>query len=123
MFDSRVLDGRTVIVTGGGTGLGFSMALRFAELGANLVLASRDPAHLETACDKIRATGARALGIRCDVRSFEEVEHMVAGAERELGRVDVLVNNAAGNFLCPTEDLSPNGFASVVGIVLTGSFH
>jgi NAD(P)-dependent dehydrogenase (short-subunit alcohol dehydrogenase family) len=99
------------------------MAMRFAELGANLVLSSRDPSHIEPACEKARALGVRALPLRCDVRSFEEVEAVVSEAERQLGGIDILVNNAAGNFLCPTEDLTPNGFAAVVGIVLTGSFH
>ncbi|HVY49895.1 MAG TPA: SDR family oxidoreductase [Minicystis sp.] len=123
MFQGRCLAGRTAIVTGGGTGLGRAMSLKFADLGANVVLASRDPAHVEGAAAEVRARGAKALPIRCDVRHFEEVEAMVASAEAETGRVDILVNNAAGNFLCPTEDLSPNGFASVVGIVLQGSFH
>jgi NAD(P)-dependent dehydrogenase (short-subunit alcohol dehydrogenase family) len=111
MFKERCLEGRTAIVTGGGTGLGRAMALKFAEFGANLVLASRDPAHVEAAADEVRALGVKALSIRCDVKSFEEVDAMVGRAEAELGRVDVLVNNAAGNFLCPTEDLSPNAFA------------
>jgi NAD(P)-dependent dehydrogenase (short-subunit alcohol dehydrogenase family) len=123
MFKERCLSGRTAIVTGGGTGLGLSMALKFAELGANLVITSRDPNHIEPACEKIRAQGVKALPIKCDVRKFDEVEAMVAQAEKDLGRVDILVNNAAGNFLCPTEDLTPNGFAAVVGIVLQGSFN
>lgn len=123
MFKERCLAGRVAIVTGGGTGLGLSMALKFADLGADLVITSRDPAHTEPACEKIREKGVRALSIKCDVRKFEEVEAMVEKAEADLGRIDILVNNAAGNFLCPTEDLTPNGFASVVGIVLNGSFH
>ena len=123
MFKERCLTGRTAIVTGGGTGLGLSMALKFAELGANLVITSRDPAHIEPACEKIRAHGVKALPIKCDVRHFDEVDAMVAQAEEDLGCIDVLVNNAAGNFLCPTEDLTPNGFAAVIGIVLQGSFH
>lgn len=123
MFKERCLEGRTAIVTGGGTGLGRSMALKFADLGANLVLASRKPEHVEPACDEVRKRGAKALAIRCDVRDFAAVEAMVDEAERTFGSIDVLVNNAAGNFLCPTEDLTPNGFAAVVGIVLHGSFH
>ncbi|MEZ4302454.1 MAG: SDR family oxidoreductase, partial [Polyangiaceae bacterium] len=117
------LAGRTALVTGGGTGLGLSMALKFAELGANLALVSRNPEHIEPACEKVRAKGAKAIAVRCDVRKFDEVEAAVAETEKAFGAVDILVNNAAGNFLCPTEDLSPNGFAAVVGIVLQGSFH
>ncbi|MRG92918.1 SDR family oxidoreductase [Polyangium spumosum] len=123
MFKERCLQGRTAIVTGGGTGLGLSMALKLADLGANLVLTSRDPGHIEPACEKIRERGAKALAVRCDVRHFPEVEAMVAEAERAFGSIDVLINNAAGNFLCPTEDLSPNGFNAIVSIVLNGTFH
>lgn len=123
MFKESCLQGRTAIVTGGGTGLGLSMALKLAELGANLVLTSRNPAHIEPACEKARERGAKAIAVRCDVRSFPEVEAMVDEAERAFGSVDILINNAAGNFLCPTEDLTPNGFNAVVSIVLNGTFH
>lgn len=123
MLKEGTLAGRTALITGGGTGLGLSMALKFADLGANLALVSRDPAHIEPACEKVRERGAKAVAIRCDVRKFEEVEAAVDETEKTFGGIDILVNNAAGNFLCPTEDLTPNGFAAVVGIVLNGSFH
>lgn len=123
MFKDQCLKGRTALVTGGGTGLGLSMALRFAELGANLVIASRSADHLEHARDAIAKTGARVLARPCDVRSFESVDAVVAEAVQTFGSIDILVNNAAGNFLCPSEDLTPNGFGAVVGIVLNGSFH
>lgn len=123
MFKEACLKGRTAIVTGGGTGLGLSMALKFADLGANLVLTSRNPEHTEPACEQVRARGAQAIAVKCDVRDFAQVEAMVSEAERAFGSIDILVNNAAGNFLCPTEDLSPNGFNAVVGIVLNGTFH
>jgi NAD(P)-dependent dehydrogenase (short-subunit alcohol dehydrogenase family) len=123
MFKERCLEGRTAVVTGGGTGLGLSMALKFADLGANLVIASRSLEHVEAATERVRARGAKALAVACDVRNFEDVEAMMERAEKDLGGVDILVNNAAGNFLCPTEDLTPNGFAAVVGIVLNGSFN
>lgn len=123
MFKEGTLAGRAALVTGGGTGLGFSMAQKFAELGASVALASRDPGHIEPACDKIRSRGGKAIAVKCDVRKFDEVEAAVAETEKAFGGVDILVNNAAGNFLCPTEDLSPNGFAAVVAIVLQGSFH
>lgn len=123
MFKERCLAGRTAVVTGGGTGLGLSMALKFAELGANLVIASRSLDHVESAAERVRAHGVKALAVACDVREFEQVEAMMERADKDLGGLDILVNNAAGNFLCPTEDLTPNGFAAVIGIVLNGSFH
>src|SRR5581483_3679030 len=118
-----LLAGKVILVTGGGTGLGKSMALRFAELGAKLVLVSRRLEHLEPAAAEIRARGAECHVATADVRRYEEVEAAVRSAVERFSRLDALVNNAAGNFLCPTEDLSPNGFASVVGIVLQGTFH
>lgn len=123
MFRSDLLAGKTIIVTGGGTGLGKSMALRFAELGANVVVASRKPEHLEAASREIGAKGRPCLAVPCDVRDFAQVEGVVKQAVERFGRLDAIVNNAAGNFLCPSEKLSPNGFQAVVGIVLGGSFH
>jgi NAD(P)-dependent dehydrogenase (short-subunit alcohol dehydrogenase family) len=123
VFRNDLLAKKTILVTGGGTGLGKAMALRFAELGANLVLASRKREHLEEAATEMRAKGAQVLVETCDVRKYEEVEKVVESACTRFGSIDALVNNAAGNFLCPTEELTPNGFASVIGIVLQGSFH
>jgi len=123
MFQTDLLKGRTILITGGGTGLGRSMALRFAELGANLFLAGRREEPLKEATQSIRAKGARAAYFSADVRDFSAVEKMIAAAEKEFGRVDTLVNNAAGNFIARTEKLSPNAFNAVIGIVLQGSFH
>lgn len=123
MFRKDLLKEKVVLVTGGGTGLGRSMAKRFAELGASLVLASRKVENIEAAATEIRALGGRALAVGCDVREPDQVDAMVAKAVAEFGRIDALVNNAAGNFLAKTEDLSPNAFNSVVRIVLHGSFH
>jgi NAD(P)-dependent dehydrogenase (short-subunit alcohol dehydrogenase family) len=123
VFRADLLKDKVIVVTGGGTGLGKAMALRFAELGARLVLTSRSLEHLEPTAAEIRAKGAQALVATADVRKFDEVEAMVKAAVARFGRIDALVNNAAGNFLCPTEDLSPGGFAAVVGIVLQGTFH
>ena len=123
MFRPDLLKNKTILVTGGGTGLGKSMALRLAELGANLVVASRKPDHLEAAAKEIGAKGAPCLTVACDVRDFAQVENAVKQAVERFGRLDALINNAAGNFLCPTEKLTPNGFSAVVGIVLGGSFH
>src|SRR6202521_4325644 len=123
MFQSDLLKGRTILITGGGTGLGRSMALRFAELGANIFLAGRRPEPLKETSEAIRAKGARAAYASADVRDFAAVEGVIVAAEQEFGRVDTLVNNAAGNFIARTEKLSPNAFNAVVGIVLQGTFH
>jgi NAD(P)-dependent dehydrogenase (short-subunit alcohol dehydrogenase family) len=123
MFQTDLLKGRTILITGGGTGLGRSMALRFAELGANIFLAGRRVERLIETSEAIRAKGARAAYASADVRDFAAVEQMIAAAEKEFGGVDTLVNNAAGNFIARTEKLSPNAFNAVVGIVLQGTFH
>src|ERR1700683_1899025 len=123
MFKKDLLKGRTILITGGGTGLGRSMALRFAELGANLYLVARREQPLAEAADDIRAKGVKAGYATCDVRDFAAVENAIDAAEKELGAVDTLVNNAAGNFIARTERLSPNAFNAVIAIVLQGSFH
>jgi NAD(P)-dependent dehydrogenase (short-subunit alcohol dehydrogenase family) len=123
MFQKDLLNGRTIVVTGGGTGLGRAMALRFAELGANLFLVGRRENPLRETANDIRAKGTRAAHVSADVRDFAAVEHAIATAEKELGAVDTLVNNAAGNFIARTERLSVNAFNAVVGIVLQGTFH
>lgn len=123
MFQSDLLKGRTILITGGGTGLGRSMALRFAELGANLFLVGRREEPLKETGEAVRSKGARAAYASADIRDFAAVERAVAAAESEFGRVDTLVNNAAGNFIARTEKLSPNAFNAVLGIVLQGSFY
>src|SRR5215472_15880072 len=123
MFQKALLDGRTTMITGGGTGLGRAMALRFAELGANVFLVGRRESPLRETADDIRAKGVRAAHVSADIRDFAAVEQAIATAEKELGAVDTLVNNAAGNFIARTEKLSLNAFNAVVGIVLQGTFH
>ena len=123
MFDKTLLSGRSILITGGGTGLGRSMALRFAELGAKLHLAGRREQPLRETCDAVRAAGSTGSYSCCDVRDFAAVERTVAEAEQATGGVDTLVNNAAGNFIARTEKISPNAFNAVLGIVLQGSFH
>jgi NAD(P)-dependent dehydrogenase (short-subunit alcohol dehydrogenase family) len=123
MFQPNLLQGRAVLITGGGTGLGRAMALRFAELGADLFLAGRREAPLQKTAEDICAAGGHAAYASCDVRDPAAVERLVAAAETEYGRVDTLVNNAAGNFLARTERLSANAFDAVVRIVLHGTFH
>src|SRR5438309_10829047 len=119
MYASNLLQDRTIVVTGGGTGLGAEMARRFAELGAQPVVLGRRQDKLDEVVAQIRARGGSATAISCDIRDPAAVE----GAAAQLARVDGLVNNAAGNFLAAAEDLSPNGFKAVVDIVLNGTFH
>ena len=123
MFDTKLLKGKNIIVTGGGTGLGKSMATRFAELGANLVITSRREGVISEAAKELQKNGGKVVAIPCDVRDPEQVEAMVEQTVKELGSVDILLNNAAGNFISPTENLSPNAFKTVIDIVLNGTFH
>jgi len=99
MFQSDLMNGRTILLTGGGTGLGRSMAMRFAELGANIFLVARREEPLKETAGAIRAKGGKAGYALADVRDFEAVEKAVGAAEKEFGAVDTLVNNAAGNLL------------------------
>lgn len=116
--------GQTVVVTGGGTGLGRSMGHYLLQLGANLVIGGRRKEVIEaTAAELANETGGQVLGTPCDVRQPEQVEAMLAAAIKRFGRVNGLVNNAAGNFICPTERLSYNAFNTVVDIVLKGSYN
>jgi NAD(P)-dependent dehydrogenase (short-subunit alcohol dehydrogenase family) len=123
MFRDDALKGKGILVTGGGSGLGLSMAKKFVALGARVAVTGRSPERLETAAAEIDPTGERVMTHPCDVRDFAQVEAMAAAVAERLGGVDVLVNNAAGNFLAPTEDLSPGGFNAVVQTVLYGTFH
>jgi NAD(P)-dependent dehydrogenase (short-subunit alcohol dehydrogenase family) len=123
MYEKNLLAGRNIFLTGGGTGLGRSMALRMAGLGAKLFLIGRREEPLRETAGEIRAAGGVCGYATADVRDFAAVEAAVEAAEREFGRVDTLINNAAGNFIARTEKISPNAFAAVVGIVLNGTFH
>ncbi len=122
MFRERIFEGRVAVITGGGTGLGRSFALRFSELGAKVVLASRSADHLNPTRDEIRAAGGSAIAIPADVRIPEQVEALMKASYEAYGSIDILINNAAGNFLCRAEKLSYNGWRAVVDIVLNGSF-
>src|SRR6202521_1432745 len=117
MFQSDLLKGRTILITGGGTGLGRSMALRFAELGANIFLVARREEPLKETAEAIRAKGARAGYASADIRDFSAVEKAVEAAEKEFGRVDTLVNNAAGNFIARTAKVWPHALHTVRAIV------
>jgi NAD(P)-dependent dehydrogenase (short-subunit alcohol dehydrogenase family) len=123
MFEKNLLAGRTIFLTGGGTGLGRSMALRMAGLGAKLFLVGRRQDPLREVAGEIRAANGVCGYATADVRDYAAVEAAVAAAEKEFGRVDTLINNAAGNFIARTEKISPSAFAAVVGIVLHGTFH
>lgn len=123
MFDKQLLNEKSIIVTGGGTGLGKSMATRFAELGADLVITSRRKEVIEKTAEELREQGGKVLAIACDVRDPDQVNDMVSQTVNEFGKIDILLNNAAGNFISPTEDLSPNAFKTVVDIVLNGTFN
>jgi NAD(P)-dependent dehydrogenase (short-subunit alcohol dehydrogenase family) len=118
-----MLKGRAIFLSGGGTGLGKSMALRFASLGARMFLAGRREQPLLETCEEIRRAGGSAAFTTCDVRDYAAVEAAAAKAYEQFGRIDTVVNNAAGNFMARTEKLTPNAFNAVVGIVLNGSFH
>ncbi|MEZ5180902.1 MAG: SDR family NAD(P)-dependent oxidoreductase [Acidimicrobiales bacterium] len=115
-------DGRVVLVTGGGTGLGKAIAAEFARLGADLVVASRKPEHLAAARRDLGGLGGRVLAVPCDIRDADQIAAAYDRAEGELGRPDVLVANAAANFPSPAEDLSPNAWRTVVDITLNGTF-
>lgn len=124
MLKEGALKGKTIIVTGGGTGLGKAMGTYFLQLGANLVITSRKLDVLQKTASEMEAqTGGKVLALACDVRNYEEVEKMLNSSIERFGRVDALVNNAAGNFISPTERLSANAFSSVIDIVLKGTVH
>jgi 2,4-dienoyl-CoA reductase [(3E)-enoyl-CoA-producing], peroxisomal len=122
IFRAGLLDGQVALITGGGTGIGYGIAEQLAALGAHVVLASRKREHLEPAAERLRAAGGRASVATVDVRDPEAVRAMVAEVHGSLGRIDLLVNNAAGNFYAPSESLSPNAWRSVVEIDLFGTF-
>ena len=122
MLRDDALKGKVIVVTGGGSGLGKAMTKYFMELGAQVAITSRDLDKLKaTATELETETGGKCLPLQCDVRHYEEVENMLQAVLKEFGKVDVLLNNAAGNFISPTERLSANAFDTVIDIVLKGS--
>jgi len=122
-FRPDLLNGKTTLVTGGGTGLGRSIALRMAGLGAKIVVVGRRLEPIADTAQTIAKAGGVAFATPCDIRDPEAVRAALDRAEGEVGPINQLVNNAAGNFLAPSEELSPNAFNSVVQIVLYGTFH
>ena len=124
MFKQGAFKGKTIVITGGGTGLGKSMGKYLLELGANLVITSRKKEVLEkTAAELELQTGGQVLAVACDVRKYEEIENVLREAENRFGQIHGVVNNAAGNFISPTERLSHRAFDIVVDIVLKGTYY
>ena len=124
MFKQGAFKGKTIVITGGGTGLGKSMGKYLLELGANLVITSRKKEVLEkTAAELQLQTGGQVLAVACDVRKYEEIENVLREAENRFGQIHGVVNNAAGNFISPTERLSHRAFDIVVDIVLKGTYY
>jgi NAD(P)-dependent dehydrogenase (short-subunit alcohol dehydrogenase family) len=126
MFTPDTLSGKQILITGGGSGLGLSMAKAFVAHGASVAICGRTESKLEVAAAEILAVaqpGSRVLWRGCDVRDYAQVEALAAYLASEWGVTNGLVNNAAGNFLSTAEDLSPGGFKAVVDIVLHGSFN
>ncbi|WP_164974994.1 SDR family oxidoreductase [Flavobacterium sp. YO12] len=122
MLRDDALKGKVIVVTGGGSGLGKAMTKYFLELGAQVAITSRDLEKLKTTATELEnETGGKCLPLQCDVRHYEEVENMLQETLKVFGKVDVLLNNAAGNFISPTERLSANAFDTVIDIVLKGS--
>ncbi|KYG73769.1 MULTISPECIES: SDR family oxidoreductase [Roseivirga] len=122
MLKDGALKGQTIIVTGGGTGLGRSMGKYFLELGANLVITSRKIEVLEKSAKELEEeTGGTVLPVQCDVRDYEQVENVLKVTEERFGQINGLLNNAAGNFVSPTERLSNRAFDTIIDIVLKGT--
>jgi NAD(P)-dependent dehydrogenase (short-subunit alcohol dehydrogenase family) len=123
MFSEALLKGRVAVVTGGGTGIGLAVAKRLGGLGARIVIGSRNSANLEAGCAELLHAGLDPLTVQVDVRKPEQVDELVERTLKHFGHIDILINNAAGNFICRAEDLSPNGWNAVVGSVLNGTFY
>lgn len=123
IFVAGLLNDRVAFVTGGGTGITGGIARALAEAGSSVALVSRQMDHLEPAAAAINENGGQAFAVAADVRSPEEVDRAIAATVERFGKIDIVVNGAAGNFLVPAEQLSPNGFGAVVDIDLKGTFN
>lgn len=123
MLSPNTLEDQVAVITGGGTGIGFGIASTLSALGATVVLASRNPEHLAKAETELLQRDRKVLSVPCDVRQPESVDALFDQTLERLGRVDILVNSAAGNFIVDSQNLSVNGWNSVVGSVLNGTFY
>ena len=123
IFPRDLLAGKVALVTGGGTGIGLGIAGCLADAGATVAIASRKPEHLSAAAERLRAAGATVTTVEANVREPESVGAMIARVQSEHGRIDLLVNNAAGNFYAPSATLSPNAWRAVVETDLYGTFY
>jgi 2,4-dienoyl-CoA reductase [(3E)-enoyl-CoA-producing], peroxisomal len=123
IFRPDLLKGQVALVTGGGTGIGFGIADLLARAGADVVIASRRPVHLEPARERLAAHGTRVLALATNVREPDTIRATVACVSDELGRLDILVNNAAGNFYAPAAALSPRAWSAVLETDLSGTFY
>ena len=122
MLRDNALKGKTIVVTGGGSGLGKAMTKYFLELGANVAITSRNLEKLNATANALETeTGGKCLPLQCDVRHYDQVEAMHKQVIKQFGNVDILLNNAAGNFISPTERLSANAFDTIIDIVLKGT--
>lgn len=122
MLRDDALKGKNIVVTGGGSGLGKAMTKYFLELGAHVAITSRNMEKLQNTAKELESeTGGKCLPVQCDVRHYEQVEKMLEEVVNNFGSVDILLNNAAGNFISPTERLSANAFDTIIDIVLKGS--
>jgi 2,4-dienoyl-CoA reductase [(3E)-enoyl-CoA-producing], peroxisomal len=122
-FADRLLSGKAALVTGGGTGICRGIALALAGAGCDVAITSRKPEHLAPTAAEIERIGVRSLAVAGDVRVPADVDAVVSRTADSFGRLDILVNGAAGNFICMADKLSPNGFGTVVDIDLKGTFN
>lgn len=122
-FTNDALAGRVAVITGGGSGIGFGIAKAFAAAGAKLVLASRNEERLRNAVEELEGMGGEAIAVRADVRDYESVEKVVQAAIDTYGSLDIMIANAAGNFVVPAAEMSPNAWKTVIDIDLNGTFY
>jgi len=123
LFADDLFEGDTALITGGGTGIGKHISLAFADLGADVAIASRNMDNLKPVAEEIEERGVDACATTVDVRERERVDEMTETVVDEIGSIDILINNHGANFLCPATDLSANGWRSVVGTILDGTAY